>query len=395
MVNFIKRPAGASKGILVFTHKEREILCCENSALDRLLSRLAEKYVFGMHWGGYVPNIRNVPHIRFHLGGKWVAPLLPKTSPPLIPLCSRNFISDDFCPSDSKKYWDVIAVGRCVPEKRHEDYLHTLRYLFDVRPKSRAALIAPIDASDVAYANSLSSLLNELFNADEQRRIDIIMPYNIPVHKLLAISQETIARLMQMSRVFVHTSLAEGNVRVVHEALLCGLPCVMPREVDGGGHDYLNESNSRLFDTLSEAGAQLVALLENPPDMEAEARRLSEDLWASRSLLRLEEELKKLFADFGEVYEGYLEPGNYSQVLSSHTQRLPREWVEHPNQDDLISPEAAARFAAGLTGETLNGADIASLRRTGKIMKLRRVGSRITRGLRRRLEPSASVAGAR
>jgi glycosyltransferase involved in cell wall biosynthesis len=347
----------------------------------------------GMHWGWYGYDVPIIPHIRFHLAGNGSLTLSHDNPTPILNFCSRNFMPDEFHPSDEPKYWDVIAVGHCIPRKRHEDYLKALRVVFDARPETRALLLAPVPVGETRYALHLTEMINAMFSTAEQGRIDVMLPLRLPLRKLMPVSQTTVAELYRKSRVFIHTTAAEGNVRVLHEALLCGLPCVVRSDLAGCGHEFLTEKNSRYFATPEEAGRQILSLLEAPPDLVSERAWLAGNLTARHTLPRFTQTLRDFFGALGEPFEGTLEPGNYAQLLSSHTQNLPRALARSATQDQLASFEAALRYIALTLGEKVDDDAVRRLRQAWSaaqskvisrkwVERFRRMDGRIRRRLR-------------
>lgn len=363
MASVIKQAQDGSKGIVVFTHKERPFLESSLPAVQDALAALEGRYVCGMNWGWYHKDVSVIPHIRFHLAGHDTLHLSADNPTPVIRMCSRDFIPDSFRPADTLKQWDLIAVGRCEPFKRHEDFLNIFRGLLDRKPDARALLMAPFGPARQNYADDLVRTANDLFNAEEQNRLDLMLPMILNTRKLFPVSHETMAWFYQSSRVYVHCAGQEGGSRTISEALLSGLPCIVRRDLKGGGRDYLTERNGRLYETLDEASTFAADLLNNPPDLTQDAVNLSESLSARHSKARLEQDLKALFERWNEPFAGDLAPGNYAMMLPSHSQLLPREWVVNPRQDDLKSPESLIAFIGSLTGYEPKAVDMARLRR--------------------------------
>jgi hypothetical protein len=65
----------------------------------------------------------------------------------------------------------------------------------------------------------------EIFTHQERRQFDIISSkYNAP----MSLDENLISKIYNMSKIFVHNSVIEGNPRTVVEALCCGLPSIIP-----------------------------------------------------------------------------------------------------------------------------------------------------------------------
>ncbi len=112
-----------------------------------------------------------------------------------------------FKPSDEKRDYDLIMVGRLTEIKRVDIYLRAVQIIRKASPGVRAVIIG-----DGPLRVDLMSLASELDISD---RIDFLG------------HRDDVADLLQRGRVFVLTSDSEGLSQAMIQAMLCGLPAVV------------------------------------------------------------------------------------------------------------------------------------------------------------------------
>jgi len=81
--------------------------------------------------------------------------------------------------------------------------------------------------------------------------------------KQFPLSKDEICNFMNLSKIFLLPVEKEGASRVIHEALLCGLPVITCKNLKGGGLDYLNEKNSLLIEDLNNMDVTILNLHSN------------------------------------------------------------------------------------------------------------------------------------
>jgi len=339
MAFLLKKPQGNSKGIIIFTHKERDQISNRVPGLLRVIEELKKSYVLGMHWGFLSENISDVSFIDFYMAGKGTLKVSDNSIMPRIYMSSRNFTPAFFAPNNSTaKYWDILSIARTAKFKRLDQFLEVMRKVFDQRPATRVLLICtePEKSSPRNSYTDLMSDYKKLFSEDERKRFTILLLST--KEGMFPLSQETMVHFYNSSRVFTLFSDYEGESRVISEALLTGLPVVVKKKLEGGGRDYLDDSNSAQFESLSEAAGQFVNLLDNELsfDRELMARKLSEVY----SVETFEDELKRIFRELNVPFNGEWDKVNLTMKLPSHFPVLPR-YLTNGETDDLISPKAA------------------------------------------------------
>ena len=108
--------------------------------------------------------------------------------------------------------------------------------------------IVSIDRLD--YSGNLNRLNHIMSELSETERQNITLTLLSPLGNPFPLSEQAISDFMNLSKVFTLFSDKEGESRVVSEALLCGLPVVVKKDILGGATDYLNIQNSKLFTSL-------------------------------------------------------------------------------------------------------------------------------------------------
>lgn len=346
----LKPPVGRSKGILVFTHKERRFLHSSSAALLDAIELVRRRYVVGMHWGHFYDDMGDIPGVDFHLSGQGTVKFRPGTKAPRIPLCSRNFTKACFTVADGPKFWDIVNVSRPIRVKHLDQFLTVIRKIYDRGHSPRVLLVCPCAETmteEDGWYTSLYDDVQKLFSAEERQRITLLMlnaqgyPFPLP--------SETIAHFYQASRVFTLFSDQEGESRVIAEALLCGLPVVVKRELRGGGRDYLDAGNSRQFDSLDEACSMFIELLSDEQARVFDPKPLEVELSERHSGPKLEAALRNVFAGLGVEFAGPIDLEDLGRKLPAHHITLPSSLRGGPT-NDLGSDEAAISYLNELGG---------------------------------------------
>ena len=390
MVTVLKEEHGGSKGILVFTHKERRIFLDTPPALADRLDRMKERYVFAMHWGFFARNVGPTPRIDVHLACPGVVDFAPGVDERVVPMCSRNFLPDDFRPLPVPKVWDVVTVTRAVKRKRNEDFVRAVRLAFDRGRRLRVLLVCPVaeTGADLAFVD----LWKRLFDVEERRSFQVLTP--ILRDDAFPIPRDALVYFYNSARCFALFSAEEGQPKVVTEALLCGTPVLVRADQLGAGRDHLDASNSATFTTIEEAAETMVRMATEPERWSFDPEPLREALVGSRSRPRLQRHLEQVFADLRIPFEGGLAAGDLSRLLPSHVPTLPRGLCRGPG-NDLASAEAALRWADGVLGRSTPPADVLAVRAHGVWAWSRRKFHSARRRLRRKGAGAPPAPGGR
>lgn len=372
MPHILKKPTNTSPGIVMFTHKERAFLHPSVPGMAALMTQLAQRYVIGMHWGSPHADVPPVPFVDFHLGGQGTLSLRQPSPVPHFPLCSRNFLPPCFHHNPNiAKQWDILAVAGPRRLKRLDELLVVLRKVYDRRPETRVLIISACDNlakrdPELDYVELYDDYLR-LFSDEERKRFTLMM---LEGPSGMALPLETMAYFYNASRTFTLFTNKEGESRVISEALLCGVPVVVKRHLEGGGRDYLNESNSRQFGTLDEAAEQFLSLLSPNPPLEFDTAPLMQAMSEPQTIPQLEAAMREVFAQKGLTFEGSLDATDLSFKLPGHYYLTLPPDLRQATSNDLRSPEAAYRFIARLLGIPISGWQRWQLRQVGRCQGL-------------------------
>jgi glycosyltransferase involved in cell wall biosynthesis len=357
MTFVLKQPTANCKGIVLFRHSERRSLFLNETvgrAFTEAMQVLKQNYIVGCHWGWYEENVTKDPYIELYMAGPHTMSRAPENDTFYIPLSSRNFNPSYFkINKDCPKHWDIICIANSTRIKCIDELFQTYRLVLDKRPGTRFLLISPVDEGHLDpkrwYTEFFDDLIR-LFNKDEQKHMDVMQIKR--KESLYPVSSETIAFLLQASRVFTLYSNIEGHSRVIHEAILSGLPVVAKSYLKGGGLDYLDETNSRLFNTNEEAAAHFIDLLDNP--IEFDTAHLRENLDEEYTIPKLKTHLEQYYATIGQTFDGEIETEGLSHKIPGHARLLPKYLVGDDAKVDELKDEADfVRFVDYLCGTQL------------------------------------------
>lgn len=344
MVYVLKNPIGGSKGIIIFTNKEKEMLENTNRLIKKQLSRLTEKYVVGMHWGWYANGVGEVPFVDFHLAAPGTVSFSTDTHY-RIPLCSRNFTADYFEPLDVPKRWDILCIAQPKKYKRLTYVLQALKKCYRRNIYLDVLFLCPTPEHMVGagWDREFFRMYESLFSAEEKRHIDLFTP-PMTENNIHPLPNDILPYLYNSSKSFTIFSKKEGACKVISESLLCGTPVIARSDLQGGGLDYLDEQNSRVFSTLDEACDAFIDVAQNPESYAFDPSYLREDLAESHTAERLETELQNLFEENGLEYKGEIEKEGLAFKLPSHEPTIPKQFRENPPKGDLKSHTALVMY---------------------------------------------------
>lgn len=352
MVFILKEPQTKSKGILVFTAKEKQILNSGLPGVNTCLKRLRQKYVVGLYWGFYEANVPDWPFTDFYLAPHGSIDRVPDAKLPQIPVSGRNFTPAAFAvpPKNQEKFWDVLTVGRPAKWKRFDEFLKAVRIMVDKRPETTALIVCsvPDNADPKKYDLTLPQQFDRLFSEAEREKITLLwLTQRGDAYPMLP---NTMAHFFKQSRLFALFSEYEGAARVVSEALLCGLPVVLRKGMRGGTADFVDDKNACQFDTTEQAAQQMLSILDGKKKTKVNAQGLAEKMSETHTVPWLEGELKKVFKMLKEPWKGSIKTENLGRHLPAHIITLPRH-LRSPVTDDLNSSAAFLEYAHLYLGE--------------------------------------------
>jgi glycosyltransferase involved in cell wall biosynthesis len=331
MAFVLKRPVGPSKGVVMFTHKERSLLNLSAPLIGRALQQLRERYLVGMHWGFYAVDVPVFPAVDFHLAKASTVQFRAPSQVRTLPFNSSMFTPAYFRQEDRPKHWDIISVTRDAKFKNTNQLLQALRIVYDQRPETHTLVICTASAVPNPEREDLGlwQQYEQSFTELERERFKMVMTNG----SIFPFARRDVAFFYQSSRVFTLFTETEGVAKVVNEALLCGLPVVIKAGFKGGGADYLSAENSRRFSSVADGARALLQTLDAGPvrfDTGALAREISE----TYSVQQFERALRELFGTLGIPYEGQIDSEDLSRKLPAHRPgMLPQSLRQGPTWD--------------------------------------------------------------
>lgn len=334
-------PITKEKGIFVITHKEID-------TFKSVPEEIQARYFIGIYYGSasWVKGAIRQPYQQFCLGTETLVSY--EENPPFrIPYTSRAFTPEFFHKDESiPKYWDVINISRNHKIKCLRSFLFAIRKLYDKGHKLKVLLIVPSSYNETSetHYTELVEVYRELFN--RQERLSFTLMRLSPELGFLGISLSTIAHFYKSSKVACLFSLQEGEPRVVHEAILCGLPVVCYSKLVGAGRDYLDKTNSFQFDDYEESYLSILKAVESvDAGLNIDSEVLAEELREDKTLPKMEACFKQLYQQYGETYiTPMINTDEMNLRLPGHYLDLP--WAEGGNgvTADIETPEQRERF---------------------------------------------------
>jgi glycosyltransferase involved in cell wall biosynthesis len=341
MAFILKRPVGQSKGVAMFTHKERALLSLSAPLIGSELRRLRERYVVGMHWGFYAVDVPTMSAVDFHLAKPSTVKFRSPSEVRALPFNSSMFTPEYFRQEPRVKHWDIISVTRTAKFKNTDQLLDALRIVYDRRPETHTLVICTASPVPDPVREDLGiwRKYEDSFDELERERFKLVMTNGA----LFPFSRRDMAFFYQSSRVFTLFTKTEGVAKVVNEALLCGLPVVIQSAFQGGGADYLTPLNARRFSSAAEGADALLELLEGEP-VRFDTQALAEEVSETHGIARFEGALQQLFSELGLPYEGELDAIDLSRKLPAHRPGMLPSSLRVGSTWDLITPRAMLAY---------------------------------------------------
>ena len=306
MAHIFKKHTKDSKGIIVYTHKEigHSRWLDKVDSLPILGDEIAEKYFIGINKAGAPEPFYNVhKNISFFMSSPGQVRFFGR-QPMLIPFNSRSFLPEFFKPRGQEKYWDIINVSRNDPVKHLDVFLQAVRSLYDSGKMYRVLLVVPSEDDELKEGSPFPKIVEYYENNFSMKEKEYFTMIKLtPEFSGQGLSMRTIAHFYNSSKVFCMLSHAEGESRVIHEALVSGLPVVCFSKLVGGGRDFLNSQNSVQFDDYSRLPEALSVAVDNwDKDLHVDVEEVSKLLSSSKTIPALKKYFKQLYSHHGEVF---------------------------------------------------------------------------------------------
>jgi glycosyltransferase involved in cell wall biosynthesis len=339
----MKQPTPKARGILVLTHKEMVFVRPDLPPFRRGLDLLRQRFVIGIHYGHPRENLTASSWADFHFAPPRTVRFTQPETVRAFPLTSNYFIPSFFRDQQLPKQWDIICVTRPIPLKGNDSLLRSLALTKRRRPQTRALIVC---TGTKAGHNENTDELWTAYQRDlsyEERQDIVLLPFELG-GRPFAFPRQDLAWLYNSSRVFTLFSVKEGGSKTVNEALLCGLPVVLRRDLLGGSLDFANEHNSRLFSDENEAADAFCDILDNYERFRFDPTPLAERASEVHTVSKLEALLSELYAELGEPWDGVWDSSDLSMKLPSHHPGLIPSHLAQAWTSDLLSPSALLEF---------------------------------------------------
>ena len=329
MVLLWKNYTNNNKGIIIFTHKECGSFIPFNE--------IRKKYFIGLHIGCWYT--RDIPnYVDFILSSP--NQLQNKTNKYIIPYNSKNFLPKYFDKFEDKsinnllesinifrkyskyplstnlindisnninnKYWDIITVAKPHSVKNLDLFLREIKKVLETRQEIKILIISPIAPNEYKHKNdhhNISKIIQEDFSIEQQKNITLLRP-DCGTNE--GIDNIHIFPFYQWSKIFCFFTEFEGESRVTHEALCCGLPIVCYKYLKGGANEYLNNQNSIQFESYDNAYKSIITCINNYENMNTNYEKLQEILREDKSINLIKSEFYKLYEKNNLKFDGKL-----------------------------------------------------------------------------------------
>ena len=353
MAHIFKHPTPAVKGIVTFTHKELQFLISKmglpklnaaksmpaakrlykklaySKTVTRQIENISKSYFIGVHWGFYFENIRTPDWVDFHFASPGTCQFIDEQY--VIPLSSASFTPVVMKNNNTPKYWDIICVAKNDHKKKYPELMQQIRKIFDQGYKYNVLFViaSNMNETEKGYYSGILDDYFSMFSAQERERFTIIK--TDPNLGFQGFSYTFLSHLYNQSKVFTIFSQKEGVCKVIKEAQLCGLPVVVKSDMQGGGRDYLNESNSLTFESYDTAYKTLIEAVENYQNFSVDYHEIESTIGEQSSLKRLKAHLEDLYEKNDQKFDGELtNTDNLNRRLPAHYFDESIAWAKSP-----------------------------------------------------------------
>lgn len=299
--------------------RNHHILDFDTSYSVTLFNHLKERFFIGVHFGHFTDGSDYLNECDFCLVSKSYE-LKCNENMIRMPLVSRNFTPKCFYNKNQKKHWDVLCIARNSRFKHLDLFLKSVRRLYDSDHNFKILLVCP-KIKNETYNSSLMKDYYQNFSFNERENFTILRLSSEMSFK--GVSYDMIVELFNLSKVFTLFSNIEGGSKVISEALCCGLPVTVLRDMKGGGLDYLDQNNSVLFDSFEDAHTSWIDAIDNYERFNGISENAIKLLGEEQSLIELKNQFHLLYEKHGQQFDGKL----------INTDRLNIRLPAHLNED--------------------------------------------------------------
>lgn len=315
------------KGIIIFTHKEM------NKKFINYYS-LKKKYNIGIHIGCWFQC--SIPdYVDFIMTSPNQLADINNIKTKIIPYNSRNFLPIYFDKYDNKsiktiinsinelqkyskyplpnnlindihnikfnnniKYWDVITIAKPCYVKKLNYFLQSIKQIFNLKQYIKILIISPISPNEYKSPDEFHDIINIIhnyFTPEQQQYITLFRP-DTGCNE--GVDNKYLYPFYQWSKIFCFYTEFEGESRVTHEALCCGLPIVCYKYLKGGAKDYLDINNSIQFENYNDAYLSILKCVDNYLYLNKNYKLLHNKLHYNNTINLIENEFKNIYKSF-------------------------------------------------------------------------------------------------
>ncbi len=319
----MKRPQGASKGIVVLTRAEVQHVLDDLRLVRHVLSALREQYLVAVAESWSRAPVGSAEWVDFHFTPKGAVCFEAPGTARILPFDASSFIPAYFRPRGGDPQWDVVAVTQATEGAHVDHMLKALRELKDRRPQTRAMIFCRAPGT-LASPGTLSWVL-EQYRRDftSEGRDDIALVVLHPQSCPMPLPMRDLAWIYGACRAYLSFDTTEQSPVAAKQALLAGLPIVVHRECEGGVVELAEPTNSRLFGTVDEAVQGLLELLDMPGRLRFDTTSLARSSSETHTVPQLLDALRKLYQDLALPFDGEVDTSDLCSKLSQSMPTLP------------------------------------------------------------------------
>jgi len=234
MASILKIPTENSKGVLIFTSREKVEFIDKNKEIHKRIELLKNNWIVGLHHNWHDFKYYHDSLYDFNMAGE--TDLISADGKDFfhIPIECTHFTPNVFEFSNTNKMWDILYVGKAVGFKKIPEFFKSIRALYDQGLMYRVLFISPVPPQckknivNPAYFCNIREVYNKMFNAKERKLFNLLtLEYEYP----FPFDLETLSYFYKSSRVFVFTSDDERRPRTVAYAIASGMPTVLMKSV--------------------------------------------------------------------------------------------------------------------------------------------------------------------
>jgi hypothetical protein len=345
----LKEPTPGSPGIITFTHNEvLRGVAAKSLRVKKFLEVSTENrtWLFGVHIQGYISSSDAWPLEPWQSFIMW-----PDETASFLAGVPRDRILNCNCiqfmptvsprPIGMERNVDVCVISRASPIKRIFETLCILHGLMEAIPEFTATVVVA-DARRIEYGlecyekqdvdRRYFELPMRIFSSAQLKRISFISSSDQAFGRF-PLSNELMADLLHRSRFLLLTSHNEGTPRVIAEALMAEVPCIVSRHLESGIRIPLFSENTLLIDDdIPKAVAQIREGLANYHRFSVDGKKACEAFAADHHRGMLQASLSDRILSMGCEVQGRWFLDDLHLRLACHGQKRNYQYMDDDEQ---------------------------------------------------------------